>query len=339
VRHLGVTATRPEQGTSQNPLVDHPSIVSSPRARQDGGVPADLDDAADDLYAGAREDFTARRKELAKQARSAGDTRLAAEIDKLAKPTTSAWIANQLARDVSSDVGRVASLGEALRAAHANLAGAELRTLSQQRTRLVNTLLKQAGKVAQLTESVTRELEDIFTTAIADPAVARVLLAGRMTSAKDLGAGSWPAASTETDLAAALSASAATRPKRGRSTRGSDHDSARDSDRADRDREELERKRVAAERELEEAKAGVKEAEADRKEEERILAVAQDAVEEAAERVRRLHEELDAAESAEKEARRRVGSASRSVKDAERRAGQAWRLVQDAERKLAELGE
>ncbi|HYQ65886.1 hypothetical protein [Actinophytocola sp.] len=295
-------------------------------------MPADLDAAAEDLYAGAREDFTAHRKELAKQARSAGDTRLAAEIDKLAKPTTSAWIANQLARDPSSDVGRVAALGEALRAAHANLAGAELRTLSQQRTRLVNTLLKQAGEVAQLTESVSRELEDVFTTAIADPAVARVLLAGRLTSAKDLGAGSWPAADTETDLAAALAASGAARPKRRRA--GGEPDPG-----SDRDRAALEQKRVAAEQELEEAKAGVKEAEADRKEEERILAVAQDAVAEATERVRRLHEELDAAESAEKEARRRVGSASRSVKDAERRAGQAWRLVQNAERKLAELGE
>ena len=326
MRHFGVAAAHPEQGTSQNPLVDHPSIVSSCQARQDGGVPADLDDAAEDLYAGAREDFTARRKELAKQAKSDGDARLAAEIDKLAKPTTSAWIANQLARDPSSDVDQVASLGEALRAAHANLAGAELRTLSQQRTRLVNTLLKQAGKVAQLTESVTRELEDIITTAIADPAVAQVLLAGRLTSAKDLGAASWPAADTETDLTAALAASVAARPKRSRSDGGAD-------------RAELERKRAAAEQELEEAKAGVKEAEADRKEEERILESAQEAAEEATERVRRVYEELDAAESAEKEARRRVGSASRSVKDAERRAGQAWRLVQDAERKLAELGE
>jgi hypothetical protein len=352
VRHLGVAATHPEQRSPYNPLVNHPSIVASRLARQDRGVPADLDTAADELYASTREDFTVRRKELAKDAKSAGDLKLAAAIDKLAKPTTSAWIANQLARDPSSAVDQVATLGDALRAAHANLDGAELRTLSQQRTRLVNTLLKQASKLGQLTEGVTRELEDIFTTAIADQEVAKVFLAGRLTSAKDLAAAAaaWPstdAAGSSTDAAVglvdALTASVAARPKRGRgkpdrANRADPADRA-DDDRADRERAELERQRATARQELEGARSAVKEAEADRKEEERILAEAQEAAEEATERVRRVYEELDAAELAEKEARRRVGSASRSVKDAERRAGQAWRLVQQAEQKLAELEE
>ncbi|TDV46335.1 hypothetical protein [Actinophytocola oryzae] len=285
-------------------------------------MPADLDAAADELYAGTREDFTPRRKELSKEAKTAGDTTLAAAIDKLAKPTTSAWIANQLARDGSSDVDQVATLGESLRKAHTDLDGAELRTLSQQRTKLVNTLIRQAGKVAQLTESVTRELEDIFTTAIADPEVARVLLAGRLTSAKDLAAAAaaWPSSDASAGVADTLAASVAARPKKPK-----------------QDTAELDRKREAARRELDEAKAAVKEAEADRKEEERILEQAQHAVDEATERVRRVYEELDAAEAEEKEARRRVGSASRSVKDAERRAGQAWRTVQQTEQKLADL--
>jgi len=283
-------------------------------------VPADLDTAADELYAGTRAEFTARRKELAKQAKAAGDVRLAAEIDKLAKPTTSAWIANHLARDPSSDVDEIASLGEALRAAHANLAGAELRTLSQQRTRLVNTLLKQASRLGTLTEAITRELEDIFTTAIADAEVARVLLAGRLTSAKDLAAAAaaWPS----------LDATPAPRPVRERPKKA----------RTDRELAVLEGQREAVRKELAKARAAVKEAEADRTEEERILEEAQRAAEEATERVRRVYEELEAAETAEKDARRRVGSASRSVKDAERRAGQAWRLVQEAEQKLADLG-
>lgn len=283
-------------------------------------MPADLDTAADELYAGTRAEFTARRKELAKQAKAAGDVRLAAEIDKLAKPTTSAWIANHLARDPSSDVDEIASLGEALRAAHANLAGAELRTLSQQRTRLVNTLLKQASRLGTLTEAITRELEDIFTTAIADAEVARVLLAGRLTSAKDLAAAAaaWPS----------LDATPAPRPVRERPKKA----------RTDRELAVLEGQREAVRKELAKARAAVKEAEADRTEEERILEEAQRAAEEATERVRRVYEELEAAETAEKDARRRVGSASRSVKDAERRAGQAWRLVQEAEQKLADLG-
>lgn len=286
-------------------------------------MPADLDAAADELYAGAREDFTPRRKELAKQAKDSGDAKLAAAIDRLAKPTTSAWLANQLARDESSAVDEVTALGDALREAHANLAGDQLRSLSQQRTRLVNTLVKQTARIngAPLTEGVTRELEDIFTTAIADQEVARLLLTGRLTSAKDLAAAAaaWPS----TDQAPAPSPTRAPSPKRERTTR---------------EQAELDRRRETAQQELTDARAAVKEAEADRKEEERILAATQKEADEATEHVRRVYEELDAAEAAEKEARRRVGSASRSVKDAERRAGQAWRLVQQAEQKLADLG-
>ncbi|MCT2585204.1 hypothetical protein [Actinophytocola gossypii] len=284
----------------------------------------DLETAAAELYAGSREDFTPRRKELAKAARAQGDRDLAAAIDKLGKPTTSAWLANQLAHDPSADLDQVAELGDALREAHANLAGADLKALSQKRTKLVATLVARAAEVhgSPLTESVTRELEEIFTTAVADPDVARVLLAGRLTSAKDLAdaVAAWPSVSgTPTPVA---------RPKRTEPKK----------DLSDRERAERAKKQEAARRDLDEARAAVKEAEADRTEEERILAEAQRAADEATEEVRRIYEQLDAAENREKEARRRVGSASRSVKDAEKRAGQAWRLVQRAEQALEELG-
>ena len=286
----------------------------------------DLESAAAELYAGSREDFTPRRKELAKAARAQGDRELATAIDKLGKPTTSAWLANQLAHDSSSDLDQVAEVGDALREAHANLAGADLKALSQKRTKLVATLVEQAAAVhgSPLTESVTRELEEIFTTAVADADVARVLLAGRLTSAKELAAAvaAWPAASREP--------APVTRPKPKKEPR---------KDLSERERAERAKKLEAARRELDEARAAVKEAEADRTEEERILAQAQRAADEATEEVRRVYEELDAAENREKEARRRLGSASRSVKDAEKRAGQAWRLVQRAERALEELGE
>ncbi|MGH3761059.1 hypothetical protein [Actinophytocola sp.] len=288
----------------------------------------DLESAAEELYAGSREDFTPRRKELAKAAKAAGDPGIAAAIEKLGKPTTSAWLANQLARDPDSNIDRVAELGDALREAHANLAGADLKSLSQKRTQLVNTLVKQAGEQggAGLSESVTRELEEIFTTAIADADVARVLLAGRLTSAKELAAAvaAWPDVSgdrTPVGPPARAKAKAKAKPER-----------------SERERAEHERKLAKAREELEKARATVKEAEADRAEEDRILAEAQRLADEATEEVRRIYEELDAAETREKEARRRVGSASRSVKDAERRASQAWRLVQQAERALDELG-
>ncbi len=284
----------------------------------------DLDSAAEELYAGTREDFTPRRKELAKAAKAAGDPKLAAAIDKLAKPTTSAWLANRLARDPDADVDQVAELGDALREAHANLAGADLKSLSQQRTKLVNTLVKQAGRLngAALTESVTRELEEIFTTAVADGDVARVLLAGRLTSAKELAAtvAAWPEVSGDRAPVARPA-----KPKRKPDLTG-------------REKAEQDRKLAKAREELEAARSAVKEAEADRAAEERSLADAQRIADEATEEIRRIYEDLDAAETREKDARRRVGSASRSVKDAERRASQAWRLVQQAERALEELG-
>ncbi|MGH3876649.1 MAG: hypothetical protein ACRDSK_06380 [Actinophytocola sp.] len=288
----------------------------------------DLDSAAEELYAGSREDFTPRRKELAKAAKTAGDAKLAATIDKLAKPTTSAWLANQLARDASSDVDEVADLGDALREAHANLSGADLKSLSQKRTQLVNLLVKQAGKLngSPLTESVMRELEDIFTTAIADADIARVLLAGRLTSAKDLAAtaAAWPEASGD-------------RAPVARPARPAKATKEKSKDLSDKERAARDEKLAKAREELERARSTVKEAEADRAEEERILTEAQRLADQATEEVRRVYEELDAAENREKEARRRVGSASRSVKDAERRASQAWRLVQQAERALEEL--
>ncbi|HEY0447495.1 hypothetical protein [Actinophytocola sp.] len=284
----------------------------------------DLDSAADELYAGSREDFTPRRKELAKAAKDVGEPKVAAAIDKLAKPTTSAWLANQLARDADSAVDQVAEVGDALREAHANLAGADLKTLSQKRTKLVGTLVQQAGKLngAPLTESVTRELEEIFTTAIADGEVARVLLAGRLTSAKELAAAAaaWPD----------VTGDRAPTPRPARPAKAK-------AELSDREKAERDKKLAKAKEDLEAARSTVKEAEADRAEEERILAEAQRLADKASEDVRRVYEELDAAEKREKEGRRRVGSASRSVKDAEKRASQAWRLVQQAERALEDL--
>lgn len=287
--------------------------------------PVDLESAAERLYAAPREEFTPLRTELAKAAKSAGEPATATEIGKLAKPTTSAWLVNQLARDADSAVEEIGELGEAFRDAHASLSGADLKSLSQKRTKLVATLVRQAGELSgtSLTEAVTRELEEVFTTAIANAEVARIVLAGRLTTAKDLAtaAAQWPSSSGD-----AFPRPARSKPKRR-------------PERSDREKEAHAAKVAKAREALAGAKAAVKEAEADRAEEERILADAQRAADKATEDVRRVYEELDAAEAREKEARRRVGSASRSVKDAERRASQTWRQVQQAESALESLGD
>jgi hypothetical protein len=273
----------------------------------------DVNAAISQLYGAPREEFIALRKELAKAARSFGALDAAAEIEKLAKPTTAAWVANQLARTDPDDVGELAALGEALRRAHDELNGAELKTLTHRRTELLTGLVRLAEERNDhnISESVIRELEDIFTRAVTDTDAGAALAAGRLTSAKGFApASGWPS----------IPPGELPKPAPRKPTKQTD------DTRLDRAREALEA-----------ARAAVKEAESARADDERSLADAEAAAEEAAAEVKRLGEELDAAETRERRARGLVGMARRAVKEAERQASQAWRQVQLAEQKLADL--
>lgn len=287
----------------------------------------DLDSAVDELYSVPREEFTAVRTELAKAAKAAGDRDTAAEIEKLAKPTTAAWLANQLARTERAEVGELVELGDALRDAHERLDGAELKTLTLRRTELIGELIRQAELMhgRALSESVHRELEEVCAAAVADAAVGQALLAGRLTSARGVaGPPVWPsptAGSGRGKAAKRPASEAQAKPK-----------PAARADAGERRRRQLEQ----AERALREARDAVKDAEAARADEERALADAEAEADEAAAEVRRLERLLEAAEATERDARSRIAMARRAVKAAERRAAQAWRQVQQAERKLAE---
>jgi hypothetical protein len=277
----------------------------------------DVESAIQELYGAAREEFIALRKEFARAAREAGNAGAAAEIDKLAKPTTAAWIANQLARTDPDEVRELADLGDALRRAHDELNGAEIKSLSQRRTELIGELVRQAeDRNEALSESVIRELEAIFTRAVVDADAGAAFVSGRLTSAKGFAPGAgWPS----------LPPGELPTPKPASHTPKAPA------------RSDTEARREQARAALDEARAAVKEAEADRADDERSLADAEAAAEEAAAEVKRLTEELDAAEAREKRARGLVALARRSVKEAERRASAAWRQVQLAEQKLANL--
>jgi hypothetical protein len=88
--------------------------------------------------------FTERRKVLAAGARAAGQPAAAKEIAGLRKPTRSAWAVNRLVRADPSAAGRLAALGDDLRAAEAALDGPRIRELSQARRELVDALVRQA---------------------------------------------------------------------------------------------------------------------------------------------------------------------------------------------------
>jgi hypothetical protein len=145
----------------------------------------DVDEVADELYALAPGDFTARRDALVKQARAGGDRTSAAGIAALRKPTVVAWLANQLARRNPEEIAPLLELGQALREATLTLSGPELRRLSSQRQQLVHALVTQARLLGQneghrVTEDAARGLEDTFHAALADPSAAQALAAGRL---------------------------------------------------------------------------------------------------------------------------------------------------------------
>ena len=118
----------------------------------------DIEEVADELYGLPPEEFTAARTQFEKEAKAAGDREVAARIHALAKPTVTAWLANQLVRGHRDEVESFLQLGAGLREATRNLAGDELRALSRQRNELVDALVEHAREVARAAgRSVTEE--------------------------------------------------------------------------------------------------------------------------------------------------------------------------------------
>jgi hypothetical protein len=132
-----------------------------------------LADAVAELYQLDPDEFTARRTELADQARAAGEPAAAKQITGLRKPTRSAWVVNRLVRADPDVTARLAALAGELRDAERSRQGARIRELSAARARLVDELTRQAlsglaAPPAALREDVTATLD----AAIADPEVA-----------------------------------------------------------------------------------------------------------------------------------------------------------------------
>lgn len=147
-----------------------------------------LDDVADELYGLDPADFVRVRTERQKQARADGDKTLAKDIGALRKPTTVGWVLNVLVRDAEDEVGDLFDLGEALREAQQHLSGATLRTLTKQRQRAVRALATRAAEIAadrghDVGDDVTREVASSLGAALADPAVADDVRAGRLLGA------------------------------------------------------------------------------------------------------------------------------------------------------------
>jgi len=150
----------------------------------DAGEPGSrLREAVAALYSADPEEFIARRKELASQARAAGDKAAAKDIGALAKPTRSAWLVNNLVRTDPTVPDRLAEVGGQLRAGEAALDGPSIRKLSVARRELVDALARQAVADSGASAMLREEVVETLNAALADPEVAAQVAAGTLVRA------------------------------------------------------------------------------------------------------------------------------------------------------------
>ena len=160
-------------------------------------------EVADELYALTPAEFTVARDERSRQVRAAGQRDEAAAIKKLARPTASAWLVNQLARTAPDQMNRLYDLGAALQEAQRTLAGDRLRELSVQRRQVIHDILPTASELAgrasqPASAAILGEVRATLEAALADAGARDAVRSGRLTKALTY------AGLGEVDLTAAL---------------------------------------------------------------------------------------------------------------------------------------
>ncbi len=135
----------------------------------------DLRDVAGELYAAAPGDFIAKRNAAA----AGADRPTAKQIKALRKPSASASAINSLVRDQPDLVGDVLDIGARMRDAFASRDRAEIRSLTQERQRL----LQRATNGLDLSPAVQREVEETLQAAVIDPAAAAAVRSGMLVRA------------------------------------------------------------------------------------------------------------------------------------------------------------
>ncbi len=318
--------------------------------------PITIAEVADELYSLSPAEFTAARDEQARQLRAAGQRDLSAEIKKLARPTASAWLVNQLARAAPDELARLFEVGQALQEAQRTLAGDKLRELSAQRRQVVAGLLPVAAGLAEqsgqpASAAVLGEVRATLEAALADPQAGDAVRSGHLTKALAY------AGLGEVDLTAALAlptepASRAGRAGgghgrgRGAAASGAAHSGAahggtardwRPSGRAPGEAAlgEADEGRLLAQAEADEGQL-LAQAEAAADDAQAILDAAQRRMAGLAEQRQFLRRRLDHLRRELAQAKAEDAQLAQDVKDAERVAVDAARQLESAQRKLAQ---
>lgn len=134
--------------------------------------------AVDELYGGDPDDFLARRTELTKQSRAAGDAAAAKRIGALRKPTRSAYALNRLARTDPDAVARLLDLGREWQSVQASATAVDarrIRELTRDRRRLIDELTRAAFTAAgepHPSSAARDEVVSTLTAALSDDGVA-----------------------------------------------------------------------------------------------------------------------------------------------------------------------
>ena len=286
----------------------------------------DLKTAADELYALSPDDFIGRRKQLVAEARQARDRELATQINQLRRPTRSAWLINLLARHEPEAVTALLELGAALQDAQQRMAGDELRQLSAERRKTVDTLARRAIELGgdqgySAPEGAVQEVGQTLQSALGDPEIADLIRAGHLTQAVTYG-GFGP-----TDLASALGASLPTKapsqPKeKAVSTEPAPASDPKQRRQAEKSAKEARERATATRKAAESAEA---EAEA-----------ATQRSDELADQVESLRSQLRQAEAAEREAREAARAARKHYQELRQTALSAEQASIAAEQAVAE---
>ena len=141
----------------------------------------DLDEAVTELYAAPLEEFVAVRTRLAQAAGRPG----AAEIKALRKPTVTAWLLNQLAREHTDVVATVDDLGRRMRAAQAAADMTALRELRPERDAVLRDCVAAVRDVAEehgrsLSQAGADEVSATVIAALADVESQAALASGML---------------------------------------------------------------------------------------------------------------------------------------------------------------
>jgi DNA repair exonuclease SbcCD ATPase subunit len=292
-------------------------------------TPDPLADAADELYGLTPEEFTAARNARAKAAQSEGERDLAQAIRGLAKPTAAAWLANQLVRQDPSALGPLLDLGEALRAATAQLDGGEMRRLSREQPKVVGQLVRRATAIAQeagkpVSATTAHDLETTLRAAVADADAADQLMAGRLAIALEHNGFGLVAPG---NLSLVRAPEAASKRSAETTTRraGAAPTAPAKPTRDERKAQEL----ADAEQELEDAQAAVEVTEAGQEQAQAAVDTAQEAVEDARETLDGLREQMEQAKFA-------VSRVEGELREAKQRLERAARAARAAANALAD---